>query len=95
MPSAPAAKPPTTFDDSDATVSIEHFGGTRRYQLTDHGRRVAALFTKAHGRVLAPGLVQLDPTGPTTSPNEAPRPKPDANSTAPSYDYIKHQFIAA
>src|SRR5262245_48661299 len=28
------------------------------------GRRVAALFTKAHGRVLAPGLVLLDPVIP-------------------------------
>lgn len=33
---------------------------SRRYQLTDLGRRVAVLFTKAHGRVLAPGLVELD-----------------------------------
>jgi hypothetical protein len=34
--------------------------GTNRYQLTDTGRRVAVLFTKTYGRVLAPGLVQLD-----------------------------------
>ena len=35
--------------------------GHHRYQLTALGRRVAVLFTKAHGRVLAPGLAALDP----------------------------------
>jgi hypothetical protein len=34
---------------------------SHRYQLTDLGRRVAVLFTKAYGRVLAPGLIALDP----------------------------------
>jgi len=34
---------------------------TQRYQLTPLGRRVAVLFTKAHMRVLAPGLSLLDP----------------------------------
>ena len=34
---------------------------SHRYQLTDLGRRVAVLFTKAYGRVLAPGLTALDP----------------------------------
>jgi hypothetical protein len=34
---------------------------THRYRLTPLGRRVAVLFTKAHGRVLAPGLSWLDP----------------------------------
>jgi hypothetical protein len=32
-----------------------------RYQLTPLGRRVAVLFTKVYGRVLAPGLATLDP----------------------------------
>jgi hypothetical protein len=35
--------------------------GSHRYQLTPLGRRVAVLFTKAYGRVLAPGLAALDP----------------------------------
>ena len=39
-------------------VKIPH---TRRYQLTTIGRRVAVLFTKTYGRVLAPGLGALDP----------------------------------
>jgi hypothetical protein len=34
---------------------------SQRYQLTPLGRRVAVLFTKAHGRVLAPRLALLDP----------------------------------
>ena len=29
--------------------------------MTSLGRRVVVLFTKAHGRVLAPGLAWLDP----------------------------------
>ena len=37
---------------------------SRRYQLTDLGRRVAVLFTKTHARVLAPGLTDLDPALP-------------------------------
>jgi len=37
---------------------------SRRYQLTGRGRRVAVLFTKTYGRVLAPGLSALDPSIP-------------------------------
>jgi hypothetical protein len=36
-----------------------------RYQLTPLGRRVAVLFTKVYGRVLALGLAELDPRLPT------------------------------
>jgi predicted MarR family transcription regulator len=39
--------------------------GHHRYQLTPLGRRVAVLFTKTYGRVLAPGLAELDPRLPT------------------------------
>lgn len=38
--------------------------GTHRYLLTPLGRRVAVLFTKAYGRVLAPGLALLNPALP-------------------------------
>lgn len=34
---------------------------SRRYQLIGLGRRVAVLFTKTYGRVLASGLSALDP----------------------------------
>jgi len=40
---------------------IERFPHSNRYQLTPLGRQVMVLFTKTYGRVLAPGLVQLDP----------------------------------
>jgi len=39
---------------------IERLPHSHRYQLTDRGRRVAVLFTKTYGRVLAPGLVAFD-----------------------------------
>jgi hypothetical protein len=39
-------------------VKLRH---SQSYQLTDLGRRTAVLFTKAYGRVLAPGLTALDP----------------------------------
>lgn len=43
---------------------IERIPASQRYQLTPLGRRVAVLFTKAYGRVLAPGLAALDPALP-------------------------------
>jgi hypothetical protein len=43
---------------------IQRIPGTQRYLLTPLGRRVAVLFTKAYGRVLAPGLAILDPALP-------------------------------
>jgi len=44
----------------DALVPADRLR-TNRYQLTNLGRRVAVLFTKTYGRVLAPGLSVLDP----------------------------------
>ena len=52
---------------------------THRYQLTPLGRRVAVLFTKIYGRVLAPGLVVLDPH----LPLRPGRPKPPRHRLAP------------
>jgi hypothetical protein len=43
---------------------IEKIPHTHRYQLTALGRRTSVLFTKAYGRVLAPGLTALDPALP-------------------------------
>ena len=40
---------------------VIRLSGHHRYQLTPLGRRVAVLFTKTYGRVLAPGLAALDP----------------------------------
>jgi hypothetical protein len=39
---------------------IERLPHSNRYRLTPLGRRVAVLFTKAHGRILTPGLAWLD-----------------------------------
>ena len=55
-----------------------------RYQLTPPGRRVAVLFTKTYGRVLAPGLVQLDPSLPAELAARSPLPLPGVASTTPS-----------
>ena len=43
---------------------IEKIPHTLRYRLTNLGRRIAVLFTKAYSRVLAPGLTTLDPRVP-------------------------------
>jgi hypothetical protein len=40
---------------------IAKIAGTQRYKLANLGRRVAVLFTKTYGRVLAPGLSMLGP----------------------------------
>jgi hypothetical protein len=39
---------------------IQRLAHTHRYQLTPLGRQVAVLFTKAHNRVLGPGLTAFD-----------------------------------
>jgi hypothetical protein len=43
---------------------IERLPHTNSYQLTPLGRRVCVLFTKTYGRVLSPGLAQLNPALP-------------------------------
>lgn len=43
-----------------------------RYQLTPVGRGVAVLFTKAYGRVLAPGLALFDPALPDEVARRSP-----------------------
>src|SRR6266516_3720877 len=52
---------------------ITRVPGSQRYYLTGLGRQAAVLFTKAHTRVLAPGLALIDPTLP-------PRPCPAKRS---------------
>jgi hypothetical protein len=43
---------------------IERLPGTRRYQPTQQGRRICIFLTKAHARVLRPGLTQITPQSP-------------------------------
>jgi len=61
---------PTPYTSRQATYDLRRLrrkgliakiAGTQRYQLASPGRRVAVLFTKTYGRVLAPGLSVLDP----------------------------------
>jgi hypothetical protein len=69
--------------------------GAHRYQLTDHGRRIATLFTRVGARIVVPTLTQLvDPTRP-------PRGSP-ARLVAASraYDHelaqlLKHERVTA
>jgi hypothetical protein len=74
---------------------ICRIGGTRRYQLTDHGRAVAVLFTKTHGRVLAPGLAQLDLNLPADIAERSPLAQAWRTLDRTLDDYINRQIIAA
>jgi hypothetical protein len=51
---------------------IARLPGTFRYHLTPTGRHVAVLFTKAYGRVLAPGLAAADPGLPAEVATRSP-----------------------
>jgi len=51
---------------------IERIPGAHRYQLTQTGRAVAVLFTKAYGRILGPGLAALDPRLPPDATRNSP-----------------------
>ena len=47
---------------------IERLAGTHTYRVTDHGRRIATLFTKLAARIVVPALTDLErpaqPAGP-------------------------------
>ena len=68
---------------------------TNRYQLTPLGRRVAVLFTKTYGRVLAPGLVELDLSLPEGIARRSPLAQAWRNLDRSLDDYINNQLIAA
>ena len=51
---------------------IERIEHTHRYRLTPSGRAIAVLFTKAYGRVLGPGLSELDPRLPPELAKRSP-----------------------
>jgi hypothetical protein len=74
---------------------ITKIAGTQRYQLAGLGRRVAVLFTKTYGRVLAPGLSALDPRLP-----EDVRARSSLSTAWRGFekaldDYMKVKLIAA
>jgi DNA-binding PadR family transcriptional regulator len=66
-----------------------------RYELTALGRRVAVLFTKAYGRVLAPGLALLDPALPEGAGRRSPLAKAWRNLGRAFDDFAERSLIAA
>jgi hypothetical protein len=74
---------------------ITRLPGSHRYQLTPFGRRVAVLFTKAHGRVLAPGLALLDPVIPTDLAQRDPLARAWRQLDHALSDFVDRQLIAA
>jgi hypothetical protein len=46
--------------------------GSQNYELTDHGRKIAVLFTKTYTRILNPALAELDPTLPDEIAQRSP-----------------------
>jgi hypothetical protein len=73
-------------------VKIPH---TRRYQLTVIGRRVAVLFTKTYGRVLAPGLGALDPRLPEAVAGRSPLTVAWNRFESTLNDFIEGNLVAA
>jgi hypothetical protein len=74
---------------------IERIPHTNRYQLTPLGRRVGVLFTKAHRRVLAPGLAWLDPALPAEISQRSPLAKAWKHLDHALDDFIANGMIAA
>jgi hypothetical protein len=74
---------------------VERLAGSRRHQLTPLGRGVAVLFTKAYGRVLAPGLVQLDPELPGDPTRRSPLARAWHRLNNELDGYIAGQLTAA
>lgn len=74
---------------------IEKIPRTHRYHLTPLGRRVAVLFTKTYGRVLAPGLVALDPSVPETIARRCPLAVAWRRLDRTLNEYFDKQMVAA
>ena len=74
---------------------IERLPHTNRYHLTPRGRRVGVLFTKTYGRVLAPGLTQLDPALPADIKARSPLAIACRQLDHALNDYICSQLSAA
>jgi hypothetical protein len=73
-------------------LKISH---SHRYQLTDLGRRVAVLFTKTYGRVLAPGLIVLDPQLPAPLKRRSPLATAWQQLNSALEDFTSRQLLAA
>lgn len=73
-------------------LKISH---SHRYQLTDLGRRVAVLFTKTYGRVLAPGLIVLDSQLPAPLKRRSPLATAWQQLNSALEDFANRQLLAA
>ncbi|MBV8942160.1 MAG: hypothetical protein JO243_23495 [Solirubrobacterales bacterium] len=51
---------------------IRRVPATQRYELTDHGRRIAVFFTNTYTRILNPSLTEPDPTLPDDIAQRSP-----------------------
>jgi hypothetical protein len=64
-------------------------------QLTSLGRKVAVLFTKTYGRVLAPGLTSLDPKPTGHFKRSSPLATAWRQLDGALDDFTKRQLLAA
>jgi hypothetical protein len=69
--------------------------GTQHYHLTPFGRRIATWFTKAHGRVLTPGLAWLDLALPDDIAARSPLAMTWRAFDRAVDDFIAQQLLAA
>ncbi len=74
---------------------IVRISRAHHYQLTSLGRRVAVLFTKTYGRVLAPGLSKLDPRLPQDLAARCPLATAWRRFERNVDNFIQAQLIAA
>jgi hypothetical protein len=51
---------------------IRRIPKSQRYEITDHGRRIAVFFTKTYTRILNPTLAELDPALPDEITQRSP-----------------------
>jgi hypothetical protein len=73
-------------------VRVPH---SQRYHLTSLGRRVAVLFTKTYGRVLAPGLSAVDPHLPDELAGRSPLATAWRRLERTLDQFIEDQLVAA
>lgn len=74
---------------------IRRISKVNRYQLTPLGRGVAVLFTKAYGRVLAPGLALVDPALPDDIARRSPLATAWRTLDRTLDDFTKRSLLAA
>ncbi len=74
---------------------IEKVARSHRYRLTATGRRVAVLFTKVYGRMLAPGLTALDANFPAEVTARSQLAVSWGRFERALDDYLEHAMVAA